>query len=142
MTQLDAIAFFSARLRFQTDVADVHAALESATPGLVVIDSRGDAAWSTGRVPGAVHLPTALIEARAGELIVRDARVVTYCWGPGCNGATRAAAAFARQGYDVAEMLGGIEYWTREGFPVETDHGLRRRAADPLTAPPDASCAC
>jgi rhodanese-related sulfurtransferase len=41
--------------------------------------------------------------------------VVTYCWGPGCNGATRAALAFARLGYPVKEMIGGYEYWVREG---------------------------
>ena len=64
--------------------------------------------------------------------------VVTYCWGPGCNGATRAALALARLGYPVREMLGGIEYWTREGFPVETDAGLTSAEPDPLTVP----CGC
>jgi 3-mercaptopyruvate sulfurtransferase SseA len=61
--------------------------------------------------------------------------VVTYCWGPGCDGASRAALALARLGYRVKEMLGGIEYWIREGFPVETAEGLVQRPTDPLTAP-------
>ncbi len=64
--------------------------------------------------------------------------VVTYCWGPGCDGATRAALEFARLGYEVKEMLGGIEYWTREGFPVATATGVTHTPADPLTAP----CGC
>ena len=42
-----------------------------------------------------------------------------YCWGPGCNGATRAALEFARLGHPVKEMLGGFEYWVREGLPLE-----------------------
>ena len=49
--------------------------------------------------------------------------VVTYCWGPGCNGATRAALEFAKLGYQVKEMLGGYEYWVREGFTFETSAG-------------------
>jgi hypothetical protein len=30
-------------------------------------------------------------------------------------------------------MLGGIEYWIREGFPVTTGDGDVRRPADDLT---------
>jgi hypothetical protein len=70
--------------------------------------------------------------------------VVTYCWGPGCNGATRAALAFARLGYSVKEMLGGYEYWVREGFDtVSGADSVVRNAVDPLTAPASGiSCAC
>ena len=131
----DAVAFFAARLTFQTDVSDVHAALESGSPGFVLIDSRGEAAWQQGHVPGALHLPTAAIPGRAGQLLDLAVPVVTYCWGPGCNGATRAALALAELGYEVKEMIGGIEYWIREGFAVETAAGPQRRPADPLTAP-------
>ena len=69
--------------------------------------------------------------------------VVTYCWGPGCNGATRAALALAELGFVVREMIGGLEYWIREGFPVQTAAGRVVRAADPLTAPVTVvSCEC
>jgi rhodanese-related sulfurtransferase len=134
----DAVAFFAARLTFQTDVADVHAAFASGDPGFVLVDSRGTPAWAQGRIPGAVHLPTAEIPERAAALLDPGVPVVTYCWGPGCNGATRAALALARLGYVVREMLGGIEYWTREGFPVEVAGDTIRSAPDPLTTP----CGC
>jgi rhodanese-related sulfurtransferase len=139
----DAVAFFTARLTFQTDVSDVHAALESGSPGFVLIDSRGEAAWQQGHVPGALHLPTAAIPGRGGQLLDLAVPVVTYCWGPGCNGATRAALALAELGYEVKEMIGGIEYWIREGFAVETAGGRQRQSADPLTAPAGlAACDC
>ncbi len=137
----EAAAFFAASLTFQTDVSDVHAALESGRPGFVLLDSRGPDAWAQRHIPGAVHLPTGKIAARAARLLDPAVPVVTYCWGPGCNGSTRAALALAQLGYRVKEMIGGIEYWIREGFPVETADGLVRRAADPLTAPV-ASVAC
>lgn len=139
----DAVAFFSTRLAFQTDVADVHTALADRRPGFVLVDSRGDSSWLQGRIPGAIHLPTADIPTRAASTIDRDTPVVTYCWGPGCNGATRAALEFARLGYQVREMLGGIEYWIREGLPTETDTGDTVRTPDPLTAPVAAvTCDC
>jgi rhodanese-related sulfurtransferase len=64
--------------------------------------------------------------------------VVTYCWGPGCNGATRAALALALLGFRVREMIGGFEYWAREGLAVETAAGRRTPVADPLTV----TCGC
>jgi rhodanese-related sulfurtransferase len=140
----EAIAHFAARLAFETDVSDVAADLEADAPGVVVVDSRSIESWNQGHLDGAVHLPTADIAARAEELIDGDATVVVYCWGPGCNGAQKAALEFAKLGYAVKEMIGGFEYWAREGFPVANGAGLvTRRAADPLTAPISGiSCAC
>ena len=132
----EAIEHFSRRLRFETDVSDTYAALRAGTPGLVVVDSRGHQAWAQGHVPGAVHLPTADIAVRAGELVPRDADVVTYCWGPGCNGSTRAALTLTELGYTrVRELIGGFEYWAREGLAIQNRHGRTRRSVDPLTAP-------
>jgi rhodanese-related sulfurtransferase len=145
-----AIAHFAARLAFETDVSDVHADLARGLLGraFVLVDSRSREAWDQGHIPGAVHLPTREIAPRAAdgsisELIPAGAQCVTYCWGPGCNGATRAALELARLGIPVKEMIGGFEYWVREGFGYETRWGLREPATDPLTAPADrAACGC
>ncbi|MEV6078926.1 rhodanese-like domain-containing protein [Streptomyces sp. NPDC052069] len=139
-----AAAYFGASLAFHADVSDVAAALASEdAPGFVVLDSRSTASWDQGHVPGAVHLPTALVPERAAALLDPAVPVVTYCWGPGCNGATRAALALAELGYQVKEMLGGFEYWAREGFAYETWAGVGQRTADALTAPVDAEdCGC
>ncbi|WP_328659688.1 rhodanese-like domain-containing protein [Streptomyces sp. NBC_00334] len=139
----EAAAHYAARLAFEADVSDVHADLESGEPGIVVVDTRGSAAWDQGHIPGAVHIPTARIADLAPRLIDPALTVVTYCWGPGCNGATRAALAFARLGYQVKEMLGGFEYWVREGFAHDSATGVERRPVDDLTAPrAGVSCAC
>jgi len=139
----EAAIHFAARLAFEADVSDVHADLEAGVPGLVVVDTRSDASWEQGHIPGALHIPTARIAELAPALIDPSLTVVTYCWGPGCNGATRAALAFAALGYQVKEMLGGFEYWAREGFAYETATGTGQRPVDDLTAPGSGiSCAC
>ena len=136
-----AAAHFASRLAVETDVSDVAAALDSGRPGFVLLDSRSAESWAQGHVPGAVHLPGREIAERALAELDRSVPVVTYCWGPGCNGATRAALTLAELGYRVREMIGGFEYWAREGLPVETADGVRRPTVDPLTAPA-VSCGC
>ena len=128
-----AIAHFRGRLGFESDVSDVAAALADPEPGFVLVDTRSDASWTQGHVPGAIHLPGPRIAAEAAERIPADTPVVVYCWGPGCNGATRAALEFALLGYPVKEMLGGFEYWVREGFAFDTADGLTQLPPDALT---------
>jgi rhodanese-related sulfurtransferase len=129
-----AAAYFAAKLEFETDPSDVHAALGRGAD-LVLVDTRSAAAWRQGRARGAVHVPVADIPGRGGEVLRRGNQVVVYCWGPGCNGATKAALALAELGFSVKEMIGGFEYWAREGLPVDTDRGEGTREVDPLTAP-------
>ena len=134
-----AAAAFAERLALQTDAADVYAALAAGTAGFVLIDSRSDEAWAQGHIPGAMHLPTARIPDRAAELLDPSVPVVTYCWGPGCNGATRAALALSLLGFHVKEMLGGVEYWIREGRPLRSGTEDVTMPVDPLVGP---VCGC
>ncbi|GID98194.1 rhodanese-like domain-containing protein [Amorphoplanes digitatis] len=138
MTTERAAELFAERLATQTDVADVQAAMTTPTPGFVLVDTRSAAAWAQGHLPGAVHLPGADIAGRAAEVLDPAVPVVTYCWGPGCNGATKAALALSLRGYQVREMIGGAEYWVREGFPLRTPAGDVARDADPLVI----ACGC
>ncbi len=132
---MDAAEFFAAKLAFETDPSDVHAARKAGEP-LVVVDVRSDEAWAQGRVRGAVHMHYGEIATRAPREIPPDARVVVYCWSPGCNAGAKGAQAFALLGYDVREMIGGFEYWVREGYPVEDADGIHHRPIDPLTGVP------
>ena len=132
-----AVAHFAAGLRFETDPSDVAAARAAGQP-LLLIDMRDTAAWEQGRVPGAVHLPVRQIPARLAELppVDQNPQLVVYCWGPACNGPTKAALQLARAGYrSVREMIGGFEYWAREGLAIQTPTGRVRRPVDELTAP-------
>jgi rhodanese-related sulfurtransferase len=124
--------YFAAKLAFETDPSDVYAA-GKAGETFVLVDTRSEAAWLQGRARDAVHMPTATIAERAPAEIPIDTPVVVYCWSPGCNGGTKAALEFARLGYAVKEMIGGFEYWAREGYPVVTDDGPLVREVDELT---------
>jgi rhodanese-related sulfurtransferase len=126
----DALDYFAAKLALETDASDVYAA-QKAGEGFVLVDVRGDAAWAQGRIAGAVHMPHQHIATRAAAELDRGTPVVVYCWSPGCNGGAKGALQFAKLGYQVREMIGGYEYWIREGQPIENDEGALPRVFDP-----------
>jgi rhodanese-related sulfurtransferase len=146
-TTVAAADFFAAKLSYETDPADLAAARAAAASGAaasgaapVVVDTRSAAGWAQGRIPGALHIPGPELAGRAPSLLPDlDADIVVYCWGPGCNGSTRAALTLVSLGYRrVRELIGGFEYWAREGLAIETDAGRTRHAVDPLAAPASA----
>ncbi|WP_309069275.1 rhodanese-like domain-containing protein [Microbacterium sp.] len=129
----DAVDWFARKLRHETDPSDV-AAARAAGEQVTLVDVRNQASYDQGHVPGARHIPRPELAERHAELAGLP-NVVVYCWGPACNGATRAALELSRLGYPVKEMIGGFEYWAREGLAIQSADGRSRRPVDPLTAP-------
>lgn len=124
------------RLGFETDCADVHAALQNAgrvgrAPDFVLLDVRGRAAYAAGHVPGAVSLPHRDITAARMAAWPEGTVFVTYCAGPHCNGADRGALRLATLGLAVKTMPGGITGWLDEGLPLAAG---REPGALPLAA--------
>lgn len=118
-TPADARGHYLARLSVETDVADLVVDLERGTGNLVVVDVRSPPDYEKCHIPGAMSLPHRQISDDTTRSIPRDALIVPYCWGPGCNSATKAAEKFAKLGFQVKELIGGIEYWRLESCPVE-----------------------
>lgn len=114
-----AKSHFVSRLSVETDPSDVHADLSRGSEAFVVLDARGSDAYAACHLPGAVSLPHRTISPETVAPLARNQALVVYCWGPGCNAASKAAAKLSDLGFSVKEMIGGIEYWRREGFSVE-----------------------
>jgi rhodanese-related sulfurtransferase len=132
---IDRADYYAAKLTYETDASDAYAAIK-AKENIVVVDVRSDEAWVQGRVAGAIHMHYGEIAERAPAEIPPDAAIVVYCWSPGCNAGAKAALEFAKLGYSVREMIGGFEYWVREGYPVEDADGVHHRPVDALTGIP------
>ena len=114
-----AARHFLDRLAVEADPADVAAQLRIAPDDIVVVDTRSPEAFAAAHVPGAVNLPHASIDAAALAGLPAHALLITYCWGPACNAATKGAARIAALGRPVKEMIGGINGWEAEGYPLE-----------------------
>ena len=107
-----------AKTRIREVTADEVRALP---PGATVVDVRDQADWAQGHLPGARHLPRAILEARAEqELPDKDAPLVLYCGGGGRS--TLATDALQALGYtDVRSLAGGFRGWKAAGLPTETE---------------------
>lgn len=113
-----AIAHFSMSFEFETDCWDVNDAMKRADPGFVLLDVRSPEMYARGHVPGAVNLVRGkIIASKLAEYPI-DTMFVTYCAGPHCNGATKAALALAKLGRPVKIMIGGVTGWLDEGFSL------------------------
>jgi len=88
---------------------------------LILVDTREDAEWARGHIPGAIHLGRGIIE-RDIEKTVPDkgTPIVLYCGG-GFRSAL-AADNLQKMGYrNVISMDGGWRGWTEAGFPIIKD---------------------
>lgn len=83
--------------------------------GIAVLDVRGEAAWETGRVPGALPMP---LYALATSAPVRAGRVVVVDPGYGSQ-ALDAVAALRADGRDARLLSGGMAGWCKDARPVE-----------------------
>ena len=114
-----AESHFRSKLRFETDAWDVKTDMERGRTDFMVIDTRSPSDFEARRIVGAINFPYRLMNAETTSKLPKDKLMVTYCWGPGCNGSTKGALKLASLGFRVKELIGGLEYWIREGGAVE-----------------------
>jgi rhodanese-related sulfurtransferase len=116
----EANAHFLAKLSVETDVADLMSDLNKGVlDDFVLLDVRDQKSFEECHIPTATHFSTRQIDSDGTKDLSKDKVIVVYCWGPACNGATKAAVKFSSLGFRVKELLGGIEYWRKEGGHVE-----------------------
>jgi rhodanese-related sulfurtransferase len=118
-----ALQHFETQFAYETDCWDTHEALQSADPGFVLIDARSPEMYAKGHVPGAISAPHRKIIASRMAAYPPSTLFVTYCAGPHCNGAARAAVRIAQLGFPVKLMAGGITGWLDEGFALHSGDG-------------------
>jgi rhodanese-related sulfurtransferase len=110
------------KLRFHTDSWDLSVDLRAALSDIVVIDARSGDAYAAGHIPGAVSFPHREMSAVTAARLDRSKIYVVYCDGIGCNASTKGAYKLARLGFRTKELLGGIDWWRRDGHPVAASH--------------------
>ena len=111
----DASRHFASELSFETDPSDVMLDLQRGQTGFILVDVRSADDFEECHIDGAISFPYRQINAETVTRLPKDKLIVTYCWGPGCNASTKAALRLSSLGYRVKEMIGGLEYWKREG---------------------------
>ncbi len=114
----DQIAHYENKLKYETDSYDLW---ESITLGkdVIVVDARSEEAYAERHIPGAVNIPHRTMDPETTGHLDNNALYVTYCDGIGCNASTKGALNMARLGFNVKELMGGLDWWMRDGYETE-----------------------
>ena len=116
----ETVTMMEDKLRFHTDSWDLSVDLKVALAAIAVIDARSRDAYIAGHIPGAVSFPHREMNAETTARLDRSKVYVVYCDGIGCNASTKGAYKLARLGFRTKELLGGLDWWRRDGHPVIT----------------------
>lgn len=114
----DQIAHYENKLKYETDSYDLW---ESITLGkdVVVVDARSEEAYAERHIPGAVNIPHRTMDPETTGHLDKNTLYVTYCDGIGCNASTKGVLNMARLGFNVKELMGGLDWWIRDGYETE-----------------------
>ena len=100
----------------ELEPAQVQAALAGERPPLL-LDVREQYEWEQVRIPAALHIPMNEVPRRLGEL-PRSQPIVVFC----AHGSRSFGVAhyLQEQGFDAANLHGGITLWRIQGGTVQT----------------------
>lgn len=91
----------------------------------VILDVREQDEWDAGHAPGALHIPLGELPSRLHEVPdTDDGTLAVTCRGGGRS--SRAVAWLSRQGFDVANLEGGMKGWAASGKTVVAESGEPR----------------
>jgi rhodanese-related sulfurtransferase len=112
---IDQMDFYQRKLAYEMDSADVYEALQK-DEAIVVIDGRSSGAYAEEHIPGAISLPHREISFNSTEMLDKSKLYVCYCDGIGCNASTKTALKLLTLGFQVRELIGGLDWWKRDGY--------------------------
>lgn len=127
MNQID---YYEAKLNFETDSWDLFEDLKN-NKNIIVIDARSIQAFEIEHIPNAISFPHATMSEITTGNLDKTITYVTYCDGIGCNASTKGALKLSKLGFKTKELLGGLDWWKRDGYATE---GKESKTGKTITA--------
>ncbi len=115
-----ALRHFEERLALSTDPSDVYADQVAGSDDFVIVDARSSQSFEAAHIPGAINLPHRTMSLETTAKLDRAKVYVVYCDGNGCNASTKGAYKLTQLGFKVKELIGGIDWWQRDGYAVHS----------------------
>ncbi|MET9532203.1 MULTISPECIES: rhodanese-like domain-containing protein [unclassified Streptomyces] len=116
--QRSQVDFYQEKLAYEIDSADLQTALDDGQD-LVVVDGRSSESYDREHIPGAISIPHRSISQDSLASLSKTPLYVAYCDGIGCNASTKTALKLATSGFRVKELIGGLDWWKRDGHATE-----------------------
>jgi len=115
----EQLIYYTKKLSFEMDSSDLYTALEQEDNNIVIVDGRSEEAYAAEHIPGAVNLPHRIINSDNTRNFDKSKTYVCYCDGIGCNASTKTALKLLTLGFEVKELIGGLDWWKRDGYATE-----------------------
>ena len=116
------LAHYKNKLAYEMDSWDVFAGLQAGEQ-LVVVDGRKSSAYEKEHIPGSINIPHKEMCVNTTESLDKTKTYVCYCDGIGCNASTKAALKLLTLGFNVRELMGGLDWWKRDGYATAGAEG-------------------
>jgi rhodanese-related sulfurtransferase len=117
----EQINYYKAKLQYEIDAWDL-VEKQNKAEEIVIIDTRSEVAFKKEHIPGAVNIPHRTINASTTAHLNKRILYITYCDGIGCNASTKGALNMSELGFDVKELIGGLDWWKRDGYKTEGEN--------------------
>lgn len=119
----EQIQHYQNKLAFEWDSADLFEQLEKDS-FVVVLDTRKEFAYESEHIRGAICFPHRTMDAASTQHLDKSAIYVCYCDGIGCNASTKGSLKMVELGFNVRELIGGLDWWKRDGYATEGDNSV------------------
>lgn len=114
----EQLLYYQAKLQHEIDPWDLNEALGRGDK-IHLVDTRSPEAYERSHIPGAINIPHRAMSSATTVQLDKGALIVTYCDGIRCNGSTKGALNMVRLGFRVKELIGGLDCWRYDGYPVD-----------------------
>ena len=119
----DQLKYYSNKLAYEIDSWDLKVAIDAGEK-ITIVDTRSPEAFQRGHLPGAVNLPHRTISTSTTRSLDMSTLIVSYCDGIGCNASTKGAMKLTELGFRVKELIGGMDWWKRDGYEIHKGSSL------------------
>lgn len=126
------ISHYQNKLKYEIDSSDLFASITN-KEDIVVIDVRRKEAYDRSHIPSSINLYHQDMNENSTKDFDKNTLYVTYCDGIGCNGSTKGALNMSKLGFKVKELMGGHDWWLRDGYESNGTEGQKASSI---------SCAC
>ncbi len=121
---LEQKKYYESKLAFEMDSADLYTALKD-NENIVIVDGRSVEAYKKEHIPNAINFPHREISEQTSRNLDKSKLYICYCDGIGCNGSTKTALKLLNLGFEVKELIGGLDWWKRDGYETKGDEGRK-----------------
>lgn len=114
----DQITYYEQKLKYEIDSWDLAESVKNGE-NVIALDTRSAESFEKEHIPGAINIPHRTMSQESTLHLDKNALYITYCNGIGCNGSTKGALRMLQLGFRVKELLGGLDWWKRDGHQTE-----------------------